>query len=290
MKVPHVAKVRAVLYVWAIALISFGSPPLGAADERPWPVLTGKIETNAAFGALPAQIKASENRYEDASNIELTLDINLSSLQERLGPQLVLPRDNCRSFSAENVVASGETAVLTVEGEKLKLEVKGTFSLWDCRENPIPNSKIEWQTKNVGLGIKTKVPVVITWPGSFLKNKVLEQPFTASSLFTLRLGSAGTIQVSAHESMDSLKGRKTLEEALNRSTSSFATLLEKISTTESLLKVLPVESRELKLAVKSAAFSVKDSAPNASLIFEAKLPTKQADILWQQWLAVPSTE
>jgi hypothetical protein len=35
----------------------------------------------------------------------------------------------------------------------------GSVAVWDCRENPIPNSKVEWQIKDIGLGIKTKVPV-----------------------------------------------------------------------------------------------------------------------------------
>jgi hypothetical protein len=57
--------------------------------------------------------------------------------------------------------------------------IGGTVALWDCRENPIPNSKVTWEVKNVGLGIKTKVPVVHTWSGDPIKNKLGSQSFDA---------------------------------------------------------------------------------------------------------------
>jgi hypothetical protein len=56
------------------------------------------------------------------------------------------------------------------------LALKGYVDIWSCIQNPVPNSKVEMVIKKVG-PIKTKVPEVVTWPGSPIKNKTLNQPF-----------------------------------------------------------------------------------------------------------------
>lgn len=46
-------------------------------------------------------------------------------------------------------------------------------------ENPVPNSKVEWEIRDVGFGIKIRVPIVKTWPGSPIKTILVTQPFDA---------------------------------------------------------------------------------------------------------------
>lgn len=58
--------------------------------------------------------------------------------------------------------------------------ISGEVTMWACAENPVPNSRVDWEIKNVGLGIKTKVPVVRTWPGDPIKTKLGSQSFDAA--------------------------------------------------------------------------------------------------------------
>ena len=115
--------------------------------------------------------------------------IDLADLQAKLG-QIVatfpLPRDNCASFKPDNIVASlSEAGIGAREGAAIVV-LKGNVEIWTCLENPVPKTKVEMQVKDVGFGIKTKVPVVITWPGDPLKTRLASQSFTASVPFLLR--------------------------------------------------------------------------------------------------------
>jgi hypothetical protein len=103
------------------------------------------------------------------TTIDLRVLIDLSPLQTNSQGLLNVPDDNCRNYSASNFVLSIAEASLNADGNRLTLNASGKFDRWACVENPVPGTKVEWQIKDVGLGIKTKIPVVVTSPGSPIK-------------------------------------------------------------------------------------------------------------------------
>jgi hypothetical protein len=135
---------------------------------------------------------------------------DLGDLQRKM-PQLIsganLPSDNCGSYSANNPVVSLTNTRLTFTDGTALFHTNGSVAVWDCRENPIPNSKVEWQLKNVGLGIKTKVPVVSKWPGSPIKNKLGTQPFSIDIPVTLRQADGSALAVDIGEARADLGGQ-----------------------------------------------------------------------------------
>jgi hypothetical protein len=68
-----------------------------------------------------------------------------------------LPSDNCGSYSANNPVVLIPSKELAFKDNSAVFSISGRVEIWDCREKPIPNSKVEWVLKDVGFGVKTKV-------------------------------------------------------------------------------------------------------------------------------------
>lgn len=289
-------KARVTLCAWAIALASFACPSSASTDDAAWPILNRTVDAGTALDPLPARLQVSEERREDGSTIALALGINLSPLRQKLASDKALPQEPCRSFSADNFVAEGEWVGLSVQEGKLKADRRGSLSIWQCLENPVPNTKVEWEIKSVGLGIKTKVPVVKTWPGSPIKNRLLEQSYAASSSFAYDRNSEGAlgVQVSFLETTPLLTGpqeaKKALQEPARATTENVKTLLEKIASTETLLTILPAEYHDLKVTLKSAAFSAQGSDPIVTLTFEVKLALTEADAFKKSLLALPASK
>jgi hypothetical protein len=105
---------------------------------------------------------------------------NLSDLQAKfrdLISTISLPTNNCQSFSTNNPVVRISSQGLRLEEGQAVLTLQGDVDVWDCRQNPVPNTKVEWELKDVGLGVKTKVPIVRTSPGNPIKNKVANGAF-----------------------------------------------------------------------------------------------------------------
>jgi hypothetical protein len=135
---------------------------------------------------------------------------DLGDIQRKI-PQLVaganLPSNNCGSYSANNPVVALTNTNLTFSGGAAVFHTNGSVAMWDCRENPVPNSKVEWQIKDVGFGIKTKVPVVSTWPGNPIKNKLGTQPFSIDIPVTLRRADGSSLAVDIGEARADLGGQ-----------------------------------------------------------------------------------
>lgn len=118
---------------------------------------------------------------------------DLADLQRKM-PAIVstikLPSENCKSFSANNpIVTLSNTSLSFVEGQAV-FHTDGNVTIWDCRENPIPNSKADMCMQRIG-PVKTKVPCVTTWPGNPIKNKVGSQSFSVDIPFGLKLSEGG---------------------------------------------------------------------------------------------------
>jgi hypothetical protein len=140
---------------------------------------------------------------------------NLADLQGKIGSiidTLPLPKDNCHSYSGNNPVVSIYTKRLSLEGSSAVLTVSGDVDLWDCRENPIPNSKLEWVDES-WLGVKVRRPKVVTWPGDPIKNKLLTQPVTARLPASLAIQSETAVQLAMESPQVDLGGQPALAAA-----------------------------------------------------------------------------
>jgi hypothetical protein len=78
--------------------------------------------------------------------------VDLGDLQRKI-PSIIatikLPTDNCASFSANNPVLSLSNPSLSFAGGQAVFHTDGEVAMWDCRENPVPNSKIEWTMQDI---------------------------------------------------------------------------------------------------------------------------------------------
>lgn len=123
---------------------------------------------------------------------------DLGDLQRKIGPivdSFKLPWENCRSYSPNNPVVDLPRKELPFRDGSAVFSIGGKVTMWQCLENPIPNSKVEWQLRDVGFGIKTKVPVVVTWPGSPIKTILVTQPFDADLPVTLVRNNESTVSL-----------------------------------------------------------------------------------------------
>jgi hypothetical protein len=149
-------------------------------------VQIGPIEYTQNVNGVDVSISALSYVRIQASNNQIALKLRLNGdlidLQRKIGvivDTFSLPMDNCRSYSSNNPVISIPRKELKPVGGAAIFSIGGSVTMWVCVENPVPNSKIEWEMRNVGLGIKTKVPVVKTWPGNPIKTILGTQPFDA---------------------------------------------------------------------------------------------------------------
>ena len=172
-------------------------------------IKVNRTVSNVAI-TIPIDIYLAAEIGLEAPKIHLRAVANLGDLQNKV-PQLVasaaLPKDNCKSYSPKNAVVSISNSRLTYAGGPADFHVEGSAVIWECLQNPVPNTKVEWEIKNVGLGIKTKVPVVKTWPGNPIKSILGTQPFTIDLPITVRAADAKSIAVDVGEAKADLGGQ-----------------------------------------------------------------------------------
>jgi hypothetical protein len=143
--------------------------------------------------------------------VHLHATVDLGDLQKKM-PTIVgtvkLPTANCGSYSANNPVVSLSNSHLTFASSEAVFHTDGAVDIWDCRENPIPCSEIQWQLKDMGLGIKTKVPVPHTWScNPPIKNKIATQPFSIDIPFGIKNVSSGGVQLLPGEAKVNISGQ-----------------------------------------------------------------------------------
>ncbi|ESZ10158.1 hypothetical protein [Mesorhizobium sp. L48C026A00] len=181
-------KASAILTTWIVGLLSV-TPCYAQPDE----VVVGPVSISQDVNGISVAIVATSyfkvRTVDGRAEIKARAVGDLSDLQSKIGAivdTFELPTQNCRSYSADNPVVSISRKELLFRDGTLMFSIGGNVTMWDCRENPIPNSKVEWEIKDVGFGIKTKVPVVVTWPGDPIKSKLVSQSFDAD--LPLRIG------------------------------------------------------------------------------------------------------
>jgi hypothetical protein len=159
--------------------------------------------------SIPIQIYLGADVGLKIPTILVKAVADLGDIQRKI-PQFIaganLPKDNCRSYSANNPVVSLTNTKLTFANGATVFHTNGDVDIWDCRENPVPNSKVEWQMKSIG-PIKTKVPVVSTWPGNPIKNKLGTQPFSIDIPVTLKRADDSMLAVDIGDAHADLGGQ-----------------------------------------------------------------------------------
>lgn len=150
---------------------------------------------NGISVTLPVTAFVQITTVSSALQLRARVQIGLADLQTKVGEivdTFAFPTNNCASFSGNNPVVRVWGKQLSVSGAALNLRLNGDAELWDCRENPVLNSKVEW--KNDGV-FGTPSPRVVTWPGDPIKNRLVNQPVTANVPATLKVSNDQTIAV-----------------------------------------------------------------------------------------------
>jgi hypothetical protein len=120
----------------------------------------------------------------DGLYLNARLESDLRDLQAKFGSlidRVPLPRDNCRSFSGNNPVVSLPTKSISSENDAARIKLSGEVKMWDCRENPIPETY--WDSngcKGSLFGKEYSFGCPKTRPGSPIKNVLGTQPFDFS--------------------------------------------------------------------------------------------------------------
>ncbi|MGX5802630.1 hypothetical protein ACWGS9_15460 [Bradyrhizobium sp. Arg314] len=147
--------------------------------------------------SVPYTVAVSQTKTSVETRIDATVVADLNDIAAKIGPILAalpLPRDNCRSFSATNPVVSLDRSTLGYQFGQAVLELTGSIVLWACVENPVHKTKLDMQVKDIGFGVKTKVPVVVDMgPGDPTKTTIGSQPFEATLPATLVVPQANSI-------------------------------------------------------------------------------------------------
>jgi len=244
-----------------LALLS--AAPANAAQDYSIGPITYSKTINGVSVSLPARATFGVGLNGLKAHVEATVYGDLVDLQAKIGSivdTFALPTDNCRSFSANNPVVSIPRKELTFRDGKGLFSIGGTVAVWDCRENPVPNSRVDWEIRKVGLGIKTKVPVVHTWPGDPIKNKLLSQPFDADLPFDLVRADQNSVILNLGSPNVELKGqfvtvtKGLLQIAGININEKAESALRSAVDPQSLLLTLPEEIRVLGLGIDGARF------------------------------------
>lgn len=157
-----------------------------AAASEPDEAQIGPVDYQQNVNGIAVNLSATTYIKIETINNKLYLKArvvgDLVDLQRKIGTivdTFDLPRDNCRSYSPNNPVVSIPRKELRYADGAAVFSIGGSVTMWQCVENPIPNSRVDWEIRDIGLGIRTRVPVVRTWPGSPIKTILVRQPFDA---------------------------------------------------------------------------------------------------------------
>ncbi|MBY0561974.1 hypothetical protein [Hyphomicrobium sp.] len=175
-------RVRFIAFAAALYLAVVPNANAQSNDE----VAIGPVEYTQDVNGVPVTISATSFVKLVTTDSKLSLHVrvlgDLIDLQKKIGAivdTFNLPSNNCGSYSPNNPVVSIPRKELKPTADGAVFSIGGSVTMWQCVQNPVPNSKLDWEIRNVGFGIKTKVPVVRTWPGNPIKTILVTQPFDA---------------------------------------------------------------------------------------------------------------
>lgn len=267
----------------ALSCLSYPSDVSRAAADV-WPTYSGNLEVSTPAGVLTfgTNIYLKDIIQGINSKIEMTIRIDLSTLRNRIVDLLPVSGENCRSIGSNNLVIRYENPALTVDSGKLKLEAKGRTTNWACIENPIPNSKVEWEIKDLGLGVKTKIPVLTKSPGSPIKTIVAEQPFALSALYDFHpTGDGSAARFENFVDFQALNSNvpQGTPDQIKLSASNITAILQRMSSIGNFSGILPPDLRLAGFSIAAGSFFVVNERLTAELGFSVSLPVADADLL-----------
>jgi hypothetical protein len=180
--------IRALVAAAAMTAVNALAQPVAVPAPAKSEIVVGPI--NIVSEVSGVSITTAVTSYFSVSSSQNSLQVqartfaDLRDLQGKIGTlinTLPLPTDNCRSYSANNPVVSIHSKQLGYASSAAVLRIGGDVDVWDCRENPIPCSRCEWEMKDLPFGIKTKIWGCKTYScNSPIKNRLLQQPVTAT--------------------------------------------------------------------------------------------------------------
>ena len=258
------------------------------AQQKPDEVLVGPISMTHNAGTVPVTVVAASYfkivSKADGLYLDARIEGDLRDLQGKFGAivdTFRLPKDNCGSYKPDNLVVDLPTKSLTPQGSTAVLKVSGKIDVWSCFENPVPKTKIEWEVKNIGFGIKTKVPVVKTWPGDPIKTRVLSQPFEAALPVAIHKVSDRSVALAVGSPNIELKGQYVFitKGVLNIAgvdvNDEAKKALDKAIDPNSLVLAVPEEYAALNPVVSSVSFGEKAGGLMLYASLSAKLPVEK---------------
>ena len=288
------------LYVIFIAMSCFISTvSFGQQETKPDETLIGPVtythEYQGIAIAVPVTVFLKAQTSSDGIDVRARSVANLLDLQNKIGSiidTIKLPTDNCQSFSANNPVARIWGKQLTLSNNRAVLNLKGDVEVWDCRENPVPNSKVEWVIEEIPwTGIKTKVPKTIFWPGNPIKNKLATQPFDANIPLLAHSPNQQTVEL-VIESPDIKLGGQFIgvTNAILRiagiDINAYAKqAIDKAIDPSKLRQTLPEEIKKFNPSIESVGFTGQGGVLNLESVFTAKVPSSAITELLKLLLA-----
>jgi len=256
-----------------------------AAAIEPDDFLVGPIEYQQDVSGVPVTIVAKTyfkiQTLENKLYLKAQVIGDLGDLQRKIGAivdSFKLPWENCRSYSPNNPVVDIPRKELPFRDGAAVFSIGGKVTMWQCLENPIPNTKVEWQLRDVGFGIKTKVPVVVTWPGSPIKTILLTQPFDADLPITLVRNNESTVSLNVGSPDIELKGslafitKGVLSVAGIDINQKAADALRKVVDPEKLKLTIPEQFQEFNPKIDSARFIDYDGKLAIEMNLSALIP------------------
>ena len=257
--------------------------------------LIGPIELTQDANGVPVKIIVNDYfsvvSQPDGLHLNTRIDANLSDLQQKFPAifgTIPLPGDNCGSYKPDNLVVSIPARELRADGDHATMAISGKVDIWTCLENPIPNSKLEWKIKSIGFGIKTKVPVVVTWPGSPIKNKTASQPFNAKLPLYLKATDAKSIGIILGKPDIDLTGKYVF---ITKGILSIANIdineearksMDKAISPGDLIKTVPDELNTFNPTITGAYFSTVNGELHANINATALIPPEKVT----EWISV----
>jgi hypothetical protein len=270
---------------------------------EPDDLLVGPISYQQEVNGVPVTLMARTyfkvQTIDNKIYLEAQIIGDLGDLQRKIGTivdTFKLPRDNCGSYSANNLVVSVPRKELAFKDTAAVFSISGSVGIWDCRENPVPNSKVDFVLKDVGLGVKTKVPQVVTWPGDPIKNTILTQPFDAALPVNLVRTNETTVLLSIGRPDIELKGQYV---SITKGVLSIAGIdinqkaadaLTKAIDPEKLKLAIPSEFQDYNPKIDSARFIDDGGQLAAEINMSALIPAEKVTSLLQDLIDKRATK
>ena len=273
---------RAALVIAASLAVASPCAAQTTSPAKPDELVVGPLTVSQNVQGVPVNVVSttylSLHTTNEGLNFRARVVADLRDLQSKIGSvidTIPLPTNNCGSFSANNPVVTIWGKELKPEGSAAVLWLHGHVDVWDCRENPIPNSKLEW-VNDGPFGLSR--PKIVTWPGSPIKNKLAQQPFDVSEPVSLEKTSDTTIRLVLGKPDIKLGGQFVaitngvlrlagidLNEKAN------AALQSAIDPTKLQVSV-PPDYLKLNPIIESASFISLEGALAVETTFSAKVP------------------